>query len=92
MKYVIVYDISDDATRNRVRQLIKDYGGQRFQYSSFIVELDKARLDDLLSRIENIIGSEKASVIAIPLCEKCLRKIVTVQYPIVEEIEEEDIL
>ena len=92
MKYIIVYDISDDETRNRVRQLIKDYGGTRFQYSSFIVDLDKAKLDELLTRIKNTIGPEKASVIAVPVCRKCLEKIVTIQYPIVEESEDEEII
>jgi CRISPR-associated protein Cas2 len=39
MRYVVIYDITDDNLRALVAETLKDYGLQRIQYSAFIGSL-----------------------------------------------------
>ncbi|MEM3372057.1 MAG: CRISPR-associated endonuclease Cas2, partial [Candidatus Korarchaeum sp.] len=51
MKTLVVYDISDDALRNRVAELLKDLGLARIQRSAFIGELSDQERRDLEVRM-----------------------------------------
>ena len=90
MKYLIVYDITDDNIRDKVRRLLKDYGGERIQYSAFIIEKTEIEIIEILHHIRRILGNNKGKVIAIPLCKRDYEKMITIAYNY--EIPEEDSL
>ena len=68
MLYVVVYDVDDDQVRDRVRELLKNWGGTRVQYSAFHLELEEPQLVELLQIIERLIEGSNAQVTAIPVC------------------------
>jgi len=74
MKYIIVYDVSDNNRRKNIRETIKDLGGERIQYSGFIIESDEEEILQLIGKIRRILEGSKGRVIAIPLCEKDFRR------------------
>ncbi len=88
MHYIIVYDVSDNNKRNIIREKLKDIGGERIQYSGFIIDMDEEELIQLLGRIRRILEGEKGRVIAIPLCEKDMKKLITLthNYEIKDEL------
>ena len=73
MNYIIVYDITDDALRNRVSERLKDYGLERIQYSAFQGELERHVLSSLRVDMQKLVaqGIETDSVIMFPLCASC---------------------
>ena len=47
MRYVVIYDVSDDNLRTLVAETLKDYGLQRIQYSGFMGDLRRDELNSL---------------------------------------------
>ena len=58
MRYVIIYDISDDKTRREVYKTMKNYGAWK-QYSAFEVDLTKTQYTELKHKLNNLITSEE---------------------------------
>jgi CRISPR-associated protein Cas2 len=54
MRYVVIYDITDDNLRALVAETLKDYGLQRIQYSAFIGDLRRDKLNSLLVDFEKL--------------------------------------
>jgi len=69
MFYVVSYDISDDKRRNRVGNVLLDFG-KRVQYSVFECILDDQLLKKMSQKLCQII-SEDDSVRIYTLCAKC---------------------
>jgi len=55
MLYLIIYDISNNAIRARLAELLKDYGLERVQYSAFLGELKRHQLKSLITDIKKIL-------------------------------------
>ncbi len=55
MRYVVIYDVSDDNLRTLVAETLKDYGLQRIQYSGFMGDLRRDQLNSLLVDLKNLI-------------------------------------
>jgi CRISPR-associated protein Cas2 len=55
MRYVVIYDVSDDNLRTLVAETLKDYGLQRILYSGFIGDLRRDQLNSLLVDLKNLI-------------------------------------
>jgi CRISPR-associated endonuclease Cas2 len=53
--YLVAYDVTDDACRSQVAELLLDMGGTRLQKSLFSVRLDEAGLVRMQSRAEPLI-------------------------------------
>jgi len=71
MRYVISYDISDDAVRTRVAEAVDDYG-VRVQYSVFECTLTGPDLSKLRGRLKRLVRDHTgASVRFYPLCDRC---------------------
>ena len=87
MHYVLVYDVSDDDTRDKIRELLKDYGAKRIQYSAFEADLEEPTLIELLQRAKRLLRGSDGALIAIPLCSRDLEKTVTIG----EEKDEESV-
>ena len=90
MLYLIVYDVSDDDLRNAVRNRLKNEGGVRIQYSAFLLEADRTRINELFTYFRRIIGPRKAKVIAIPICEGDRGRMMTLTHNY--ELEEEPLI
>ncbi len=56
MRYVIIYDISDDKIRREVHKTLKSYGAWK-QYSAFEVDLTKTQYTELKHKLKDLIPS-----------------------------------
>lgn len=77
MRYVISYDISNNAIRRRIDKVLQDYG-QRVQKSVFECNLTSPRIESLITLLEaerRRRGTAPTDSIRIyPLCVDCSRK------------------
>jgi CRISPR-associated protein Cas2 len=73
MRYVVIYDITDDNLRALVAETLKDYGLQRIQYSAFIGDLRRDELNSLIVDLKNLIRDLKENVQLYPLCNTCFK-------------------
>lgn len=73
MRYVVIYDVSDDNLRALVAETLKDYGLQRIQYSGFMGDLRRDELNSLLVDLRNLIKDLVENVQVFPMCDNCLR-------------------
>ena len=73
MRYLIIYDITDDNLRNHVSELLKDYDLQRIQYSAFIGNLRRDKLNSLTVDLKRLIGEAVENVQIYPLCDVCFK-------------------
>lgn len=73
MRYLIIYDITDDNLRSRVAETLKDYGLSRIQYSAFIGQLARHRLNSLTVDLKNLIEDRIENVQIYPLCDLCFK-------------------
>ena len=95
MRYIIIYDISDDNLRSLVAKKLEDYGLIRVQFSSFVGNLPRFKLSALSYELGNIINSakdrERRSIIIYPLCNSCYSKGITID-PNAREKKDDDII
>ncbi|HDO41716.1 MAG TPA: CRISPR-associated endonuclease Cas2 [Candidatus Bathyarchaeota archaeon] len=73
MRYLIIYDITDDNLRLRVAETLKDYGLAHIQYSAFIGSLRRDKLNSLIVDLRRLIGESVENVQIYPLCNACFR-------------------
>jgi len=66
LKYLVIYDISEDNLRNYVAEKLKDYGLKRIQKSAFIGDLERFRLNSLVVELGKIIMDDNVKIF--PLC------------------------
>jgi CRISPR-associated protein Cas2 len=75
MGYVVIsYDISDDRTRNKVANLLMDYG-KRVQYSVFECRVDAKTLDKIIALLMPFAEGTD-SIRVYQLCESCVKNVV----------------
>lgn len=58
MRYIIIYDISDDKIRRQVYKVLKSYGAWK-QYSAFEVDLTKTQYTELKHKLEGLITGQE---------------------------------
>lgn len=58
--YLVIYDITDDSLRNKVADILEDYGLERIQYSAFIGSLKRYQLRSLVEDLKTILNSKEA--------------------------------
>lgn len=58
MRYVVIYDISDDKTRRQVYRILRSYGAWK-QYSAFELELSKTQYTEMKHRLKDAISSQE---------------------------------
>lgn len=73
MHILVIYDITDDKTRNKVAEACKDYGLTRIQYSAFEGNANRNRRQELTQRLRRTLGRQQGNIQVIPLCERDLR-------------------
>jgi len=77
--YYAVYDISDNRTRTRTIQALKNIGFVRIQESVFCGSLSSQQKKDLIETLKKITG-ENESVYLILACQKCFGKVTIIGY------------
>lgn len=83
MRYIIVYDITDDNLRTLTAETLKDYGLKRIQKSAFMGNLKKHLLNSLLADLRRMVTVD--SVLVFPLCDADFRNMVSVGVEFIEE-------
>jgi len=74
MRYLLLYDITDDRARTKVADLCLDYGLERIQYSAFWGDLPRTLQEELLLKVRRVLQGKAADVRLIPLCERDLQR------------------
>jgi len=62
MNILICYDISKNKLRNKVIEILKDYGLQRVQYSVFLGELENIKIQSVMNEIKKIINETEGDI------------------------------
>ena len=71
MYIVVAYDITSDRRRNKIVNILKDFGGKRVNFSVFECEIEKEKYPGLKSEINAIINKKKDRVLFYHLCLTC---------------------
>ncbi len=74
MLIVISYDITDDARRAKVCDMLKNYGNH-VQYSVFECDLDERQLAELQAELTGLIKERRDSIRYYRLCARCSDRI-----------------
>ena len=70
MHCLVVYDISNDAKRARVADVCLDYGLDRIQYSAFLGRLGLTHQEELMLKLESVLGRKAGNIQLFPLCAR----------------------
>lgn len=70
MQCLLVYDIEDDNKRAKIADACLDYGLDRIQYSAFLGPLMPTHQEELMLKIQKVLGKRPGNVQMFPLCEK----------------------
>jgi CRISPR-associated protein Cas2 len=70
MQCLVVYDIPDDAKRTKIADVCLDYGLDRIQYSAFLGPLLPTLQEELMLKLEKMLGKRPGNIQLFPLCEK----------------------
>lgn len=70
MQCLVVYDIVDDGKRTKIADACLDYGMDRIQYSAFAGDLAMTHQDELMLKIQAVLGKKPGKVQLVPICEK----------------------
>ncbi|MDR2831020.1 MAG: CRISPR-associated endonuclease Cas2 [Methanobrevibacter sp.] len=71
MLILVVYDISENKSRNTLIKLLRHFGFYRIQKSVFAGDLSLNERIDLIEDIEVHLSSKRDSIIIFPICEAC---------------------
>lgn len=74
----MVYDVSEDDVREKLKRLLEDYGAKRIQYSAFIADLEESQLIEVLQKAERLLKGTNGSLIAIPVCSRDEEKTISI--------------
>lgn len=70
MRCLLIYDIPDDRTRQRIADACLDYGLQRIQYSAFSGDLSRTHQRALFVEILRRLGKQDGNVQFFPFDEQ----------------------
>ena len=73
MRYLVCYDIADDNRRQRIFELLLDYG-KRVQESVFECLIEVPLADRMQERLRQTIDAESDNVFVFSLCDACLAR------------------
>jgi len=75
MQTLVIYDVADVGLRNRVIEVLEDYGLERIQYSAFLGDLNYNRREEMYQRLEDTVADGAARVHVVTLCDRDYRSI-----------------
>lgn len=62
MQCLLIYDIPDDRTRQKIADACLDYGLQRVQYSAFIGTLSRSYQRELFTEVQRRLGKQPGNI------------------------------
>lgn len=68
MNCLLVYDIPNDNKRAKIADACLDYGLDRIQYSAFTGRLAKTHQEELMLRIQKILGKKPGNIQLFTIC------------------------
>ena len=69
-RWVVCYDVPDDRRRNKVAEILDDYG-DRVQYSVFEVQVAEEHFNRMVRRLRAVLDNSEDSVRIYPACQRC---------------------
>lgn len=79
MLYVVAYDISSDRRRNKLADMLENFG-HRIQFSIFECDLDEQRAEILLDELRKFSIDDDQIRVYI-LCQSCLNRSAVISGP-----------
>lgn len=70
MHTLVIYDITEDKTRNKIAEACKDYGLKRIQWSAFMGKLSVNRREELHLRLVQTLKDKSGDILLYPICSK----------------------
>ncbi len=89
MQCLVVYDIVDDNKRGKIADVCQDYGLDRIQYSAFLGDLAATHQEELMLKLQSVLGKLPGNVQLFPICEKDWRGRRIIDQKSAEKSEEE---
>ncbi|MHB8748213.1 MAG: CRISPR-associated endonuclease Cas2 [Aggregatilineales bacterium] len=74
MHVLLVYDISSDRQRTKIANVCQDYGLDRIQMSAFAGLLNRNYQEELMLKLQNILGKEDGTIQLYPIDETSWEK------------------
>jgi len=75
MQTLVIYDVADVTLRNRVIDVLEDYGLERIQYSAFLGDLSYNRREEMCQRLEDTVADGAARLHVVTLCDRDYRSV-----------------
>jgi CRISPR-associated protein Cas2 len=75
---MVLYDISDDPTRNLMVEHLEYQGLARIQYSVFRGMIPQGRLKAIVSGCRSICTDREDRVLIVPICASCRRRMIQI--------------
>ncbi len=74
---IVIYDVHEEfrEVRDELKEVLKDYGARRLQYSVYYLRLTRRQLSRLIREIRRVIRRSKARVDIVLPCAKCFREL-----------------
>ncbi len=89
MQYWVCYDIADDRRRQRLSDVLLDFG-TRVQESVFQCLIEPALAEEMLARVRRVVEENTDKVHVLALCDGCAGR--TVLYGIAREASDPEYL
>jgi CRISPR-associated protein Cas2 len=83
VRYLVIYDITDDRLRFRVAEILKNYGLKRIQKSAFIGHLTHVKLSSLVVDVRSVVVDDNVKIF--PICDVDYRGMVSIGKEYIEE-------
>jgi CRISPR-associated protein Cas2 len=71
MLTLVIYDISDNHSRNGIIKKLRHFGLYRVQKSAFMGDLKSFERKELEKGLEEYLSGPKDSIYIIPICREC---------------------
>jgi len=91
LKTLVIYDISSDEMRDKLREHLRSYGLRRIQYSGFIGDINPHDRQILAMEVGRFISCERDSIYIVPLCSRCVKLCKIISMKPASIIDEEEV-
>lgn len=69
-RVILIYDIEQDRARSKIADVCLDYGLDRVQYSAFMGQLSRNHQQELMMRIQDLLGESDGLIQLMPIGEQ----------------------
>ncbi|MEN4018767.1 MAG: CRISPR-associated endonuclease Cas2 [Methanobacterium sp.] len=73
MLILVIYDISDNHSRNGIIKKLRHFGLYRVQKSAFTGDLKSVERIELEKGLEEYLSGPKDSIYVVPICGECMK-------------------